>query len=427
MKIFGCGDIFVAKRLPKRLYEGFDGIRDLIYSHDVCFGNLETTVHFNEGYPSRFPGGGYAMASPECLKDLCSFGFNILNIANNHTLDYSHKGLEATIKHLRDAGLPYFGAGMNLAEASSPVYVECWDGRAAFIGVTSSFHDSDAAGQRGGVIAGRPGVNPLRRIEYYQVTDDLYRSLKTVAEQTGMNDGHNWSIANGYREDSSELFLREMRFLKGNSNRRITHPLREDLDRVVLSIKDASIQADCVVVSVHSHQMDGTDSRPASFVREFCHECIDAGAHIIFGHGSHELRGLEIYNGCPIFYGLGDFILHNEFQNAMPKEFCEKVGMDLGLYDYVGIAMDKRSNGQTRGLQSNPRAWESIGASIEFSDGKVRQVKVYPVSLGYHLGRTRRGWPVIDHSSGILDYYKSLSEEFGTNIRENGGMGSIAL
>lgn len=428
MKIFGCGDILVAKRLPTKRYEGFTEIRDAIRSHDACFGNLETTVHYNEGYPSKFPGGGYSMASPYCLNDLKEYGFNVFNLANNHMLDYSHKGLEATLQYLYKADITFCGAGVNLAEASRPKYIECPDGRVAFIGITSSFHDSDAAGPAGGIVPGRPGVNPLRRKEYYQLTPDLYKSLGQIAEATGMNDGHKWSIANGYRDATKGLFLREMKFVEGSESKRITHPLLEDLERVKTSIREATFQSECVVVSFHSHQMERSAEYPATFIIEFCHECIDAGANIIFGHGAHELRGLEIYKGMPIFYGLGDFIFHNEMEEVMPREFYEMLELDEKLYDNVGIAMNVRSKNETRGLQADSKAWEAIGASLEFIDGVFKKIIVYPISLGFSLGHNRRGWPMLDKSGKVIKYFASLSsKQFGTLISLEHGTGVISI
>ena len=55
ISILGVGDIFVAKRLPAKKYSGFDEIKDLISGHDDFFGNLETTVHDNEGYSYLYP------------------------------------------------------------------------------------------------------------------------------------------------------------------------------------------------------------------------------------------------------------------------------------------------------------------------------------------------------------------------------------
>ena len=389
MNILGVGDIFVAKRLPEKKYSGFDEIKDLICSHDACFANLETTVHDNEGYPSAFPGGGYAMANPAVLSDLKEFGFNVLNIANNHALDYCHKGLEATIRNLKEAGITYVGAGRNLAEASLPKYVECREGRVAFIGITSSYHDTDAAGPQGGIVSGRPGINPLRRIEYYEVTEENYQALSKVAEETGMNNGYKWAIANGYRSESDGLSLRELKFMKGECNRMVNHPLPADMERVTNAIQEAKIQADCVVVSFHSHQMNGSADKPAGFIVEFCHACIDTGANVIFGHGSHELRGLEIYKNAPIFYGLNEFILHNEMQEALPFEFYERVHQESSKYDYVGLG-------------------------------------IYPVSLGFEKGRAQRGWPVIDKTGRILDYFCKLSNEnYGTQFELKDGYARV--
>lgn len=426
MTILGVGDIFVAKRLPEKKYKGFDEVRDLIGCHDACFGNLETTVHDNEGYPSAFPGGGYAMADPAVLGDLKEYGFNVLNIANNHALDYCHKGLEATLRNLREAGIVYVGAGRNLVEASRPKYVECREGRVAFIGVTSSFHDTDAAGPQGGAVVGRPGVNPLHRVEYYEVTEENYRVLCRIADETGMNDGYKWAIANGYRKGSEDLTLREMKFVKGPCNRMVNHPLPSDMERVTNAIQEARIQADCVVVSFHSHQMNGSAAKPAGFIVEFCHACIDAGANVIFGHGSHELRGLEIYKNAPIFYGLNEFILHNEMQEALPFEFYERLHQEPSKYDYVGMGMNLRSMGGTRGLSADHRAWVSVAASISMENQKVNEIRVYPISLGFEKDRPGRGWPVIDTTGKILDYFCKLSSDnYGTKFEREDGYARV--
>lgn len=428
MKIFGVGDLFVAKRLPQKGYCGCDEIKDLMGSHDACFGNLETTVHDNEGYPSAFPGGGYAMANPAILGDLKEMGFNVLNIANNHALDYCQKGLEATIRNLKNAGMIYVGAGRNLAEASLPKYVECRKGRVSFIGITSSYHDTDAAGPQGGIVSGRPGINPLRRDEYYEVTEENFLALSKVAEETGMNNGYKWAVANGYRKGSEGLSLREMKFVKGQCNRMINHPLPADMERMKNSIQEARLQADCVVVSFHSHQMSGSADKPAPFIVEFCHACIDAGANVIFGHGSHELRGLEIYKNAPIFYGLNEFILHNEMIEVQPFEFYERVHQEPSKYDYVGLGMNLRSKGGTCGLCADHKAWESVAASVSMKDHEVKEVRVYPISLGFEKSRAQRGWPELDKTGKILSYFCQLSNnQYGTRFELADGYAKVIL
>lgn len=344
--------------------------------------NLETTGHDNEGYPSAFPGGGYAMATPAVLGDLKDFGFNVLNIANNHAFDYCHKGLEATIRNLKDAGITYVGAGKNLVKASIPKYVECREGRVAFIGITSSFHDTDAAGPQGGFVPGRPGINPLRRTEYNEVTEENYKALSKIAEETGMNDGYKWAIANGYRKESEELFLRELKFVKGESNRRVNHPLPADIERITNAIQEAKIQADCVVISFHSHQMNGSADKSAEFIVEM--------------------------------------------QEALPFEFYERLHQEPSKYDYVGLGMNLRSKGGTRGLSADYKAWESVAASVSMKNHEVKEVRVYPISLGFEKSRAQRGWPVIDKTGKIIDYFCKLSSEhYGTRFELKDGYARV--
>ena len=427
IKILGCGDLFINKRLPQKGYPGLEELISVIDEYDAKFGNLETTVHNNEGYPACFPGGGWAMASSEVLQDVKKMGFNMVSFANNHAMDYSHKGLEATISHLNESGLSFVGAGRNLMEASLPKYVECSEGRVGFIAITSSFHDSDAAGPSGGIVPGRPGVNPLRHKAVYQVTPDLYEALDKVAVSTGMNETFQWSIKNGYKKQTSDLHFRGMVFTEGEENVKISHPLKKDMDRTVRSITEAKIQSDCVVVSVHSHQMSGDDETPVDFIVEFCHNCIDAGADVIFCHGAHILRGIEVYHAKPVFYGLGDFVFHNEMMSALPYEFYEKYDVGADCYDLVGIGMQTRSHGGTKGLSADPLAWQSIMAGIELTPDGVK-AKIYPIELHFKEGRTKRGWPTIASDSMILERVSKMSKEkYGTEIFIEDNIGYINM
>lgn len=425
--LVGCGDAFINRCVSDTPYEGFNSVAELLHSHDVRFCNLETTVHNNEGYPSLFPGGGWAMANPAVLDTLKRYGFNALSVANNHTMDYCHRGLEATLRHLDEADLAHAGAGMNLHEAAAPTYIECPGGRVALIAATSSFHDSDAAGNQGYAVPGRPGVNPLRHKAVYQVTPDLYEKVIEIGNATGMNDTLNWSAANGYREAPATAALRSLVFAPGDENKKTAHPDEADMKRIEASIKEATALADCVVVSMHSHQFKGTDEVPDDFIVEFCHNCIDAGAHVVFGTGSHILRGIEVYNDGVIFYGLGDFVLQHESMPALPADFYEKHAADEPeLWNSVGQAMLKRSAGGTKGLCANPKAWQSIAASIQF-DGGVKQVQIHPIDLGFDDQTSLKGWPKLDGGHAILEEMQRLSQPYGTQISILGNVGTIAL
>jgi poly-gamma-glutamate synthesis protein (capsule biosynthesis protein) len=43
---------------------------------------------------------------------------------------------------------------------------------------------------------------------------------------------------------------------------------------------------------------------------QIAHAAIDAGAHVVMGHGPHHALPVEVYKGRPIFYGLGGFSFH---------------------------------------------------------------------------------------------------------------------
>ena len=270
----------MTRRLPVDGYEGFHKLQEIIASYEVRFNNLEITIHNKEGYPAAFSGGTWAMAAPEILDDLRRYGFNLLNTANNHSGDYSHGGLLATISHLRERSMLFAGTGANLAEASAPVYLETSSARVALIGVCSTFHASDAAGNQSPELPGRPGLNPLRFQKIFHVEEPYYRVLREIAEKTQMNADKELTIKNGYAQPLPEgrLYFGGLSFQLDKETMQRTEPLLRDMARIISSIQEARRQADYVLVSVHSHEFAGRSVvNPADFLRTFAHACIDAG------------------------------------------------------------------------------------------------------------------------------------------------------
>jgi hypothetical protein len=75
---------------------------------------------------------------------------------------------------------------------------------------------------------------------------------------------------------------------------------------------------DLVIVTHHGGAEGASASRvtrqsewfgggPRGNVYDFSHLCIDSGADLVFGHGPHVVRGMEIYKGKIIAYSLGNF------------------------------------------------------------------------------------------------------------------------
>lgn len=80
----------------------------------------------------------------------------------------------------------------------------------------------------------------------------------------------------------------------------------DDVDQMVRAIELADEQADVVVVSIHwgrelVTEPDGDDRQRAAAM-------VTAGADVIFGHHPHRLGALEVVDGAPIFWTLGNFI-----------------------------------------------------------------------------------------------------------------------
>ena len=78
------------------------------------------------------------------------------------------------------------------------------------------------------------------------------------------------------------------------------------VDNAAVAIAAAGEMADIVIVMVHW----GTDYAlgPTGQDRALARTMIDAGADAIVGHHSHRLQPLEVIDGVPVFWSMGNFI-----------------------------------------------------------------------------------------------------------------------
>ncbi|MGN0547900.1 MAG: CapA family protein [Acutalibacteraceae bacterium] len=61
-------------------------------------------------------------AHPDRIQIFKDLGADIVSLANNHVYDYGLEGFVDTMYHLKNAGMPYVGAGMNVGEAAEGYY-----------------------------------------------------------------------------------------------------------------------------------------------------------------------------------------------------------------------------------------------------------------------------------------------------------------
>ena len=128
----------------------------------------------------------------------------------------------------------------------------------------------------------------------------------------------------------------------GHNSYTLTHT---DLNTVSRILADLKQRSDIIVVSFHggaegrtkSHLPYGTETflgENRGSLRELAHYCIEHGADLVYGHGPHVVRAIEVYNGRFIVYSLGNF--------------CTPYGMSLtGISSYapvieVKMALDGR-------------------------------------------------------------------------------------
>jgi hypothetical protein len=103
-----------------------------------------------------------------------------------------------------------------------------------------------------------------------------------------------------------------------------------EVDEAIAIVKILEDTCDIVVVSFHGGSEGAQSQRvpravEMSFgesrgdVYDFAHRLIDAGADVVFGHGPHVTRAIEVYNERFISYSLGNFCTYGRFNLSGPN------------------------------------------------------------------------------------------------------------
>ena len=436
------GDSILTRRILT--YEdanpSFRRMVDLIRSADASFTNLEVLVHDFEGYPAATSGGTYMRAPPYVLDELTGMGFDLFSAATNHSFDYSHGGLEATIDHLDARDIAYAGIGRTLFEAREPAYVETPGGRVGLVSASTSYPAGSQAGEQTPALGGRPGLNPIKTSTVYTLDDHLLENLREIADATGIERiKQNWfdrGILYGHDWTQEEFYhFGDMKFQEADGGAGVVYdPDGAHVDAFCASITDAARNADWTVASIHTHQgKDGMDTTPETpdFMRQLGERAIDAGADIVVCHGPHVLRGLDVYEGKPIFHSLGNFIVQNETVSRLPHESF--VRYDLEEFTRVSDVFEERlydESGAPKGDLTNTRFWRTVLPTCTFSSDGTVDIQLHPITLHPDAGRPQRGIPCLASGSiatDILEEFEALCSDFGTTIEIDGERASLSI
>jgi hypothetical protein len=181
--------------------------------------------------------------------------------------------------------------------------------------------------------------------------------------------------------------------------------------------------SDFVIVTIHAHEPGNWSEEPADFLPKLAHAVIDAGADQFIGHGPHQLRGIEIYRGRPIFYSLGDFVFQLDLLEPVASDLYEQYKMD------PASATDAEFNAMWNALVFGGDVWyQSVVTTTRFEKGSVAEIRLTPVDLSYTARGADRGIPRPADARAaavILERLQRLSKPFGTTIAIEQNVGVI--
>ncbi len=224
---------------------------------DLRFCNLEGPYFDGRGAiitwaPTWSPGPalpGGPRSGVKGLEYMAQAGFDVVQFANNHCLDYGPDAFVATLDNLDEYNIRYCGAGRNLIEARQPAILERNGLRFAFLSYASFYKWTPGRHNKR-----QPGIASIRIEPFYEAP----------------------------------------------------HVNKEEMAAMIEDIKDTKEKADIVIVADH-WGMSGGHTLDVS-QRAIGHAAIDAGADLVLGTHPHVLQGIEIYKGKMIVYSLANFV-----------------------------------------------------------------------------------------------------------------------
>lgn len=422
-----AGDSMIRDHLPHT--PEFQKVRDFLKRGDIRFTNLEATIIDDTCFANTFSGGGYVFTEPHVVEDLKELGFNAVSCANNHSMDFSYNGLLHTRRCLREAGIPCAGTGTSLYEASKPAFINTNNGRVALLAQASLRGDqiNARAGDPHHDFKSRPGVNILRNSKEYLVTAEQMAVLQEVVDKTQMNGARAKAISQGYTYGINPELLDmggvKFRLAEENGYRAACN--QKDLDRMCRHINGALMNCDHVIVSLHCHSIRGGDDYIAeTFVQDYAHACIDAGASAVIGHGTHVMQGIEIYKGKPIFYSLANFIFQIKYATRVPMDICEQRG-----YDLADVGADALFRKLVPGsFTLNERYYKTMLPYWEMEGDKLTKLELLPIRVcpsqkPYNMA----GVPLATDPMEIYDQLVYASKPYGTEFEIDGDVIRVKL
>ena len=244
--------------LPGRPDSVFAPVRSSLAA-DLVTGNLEGTL--GRGGPSKCGGGRsncHAFQAPRSYAGVFRrAGFELLNLANNHSRDFGTPGLSQTRDALHDNGIAHTGLRGQVRHL-------------VVNGVRIAFLGFAPYPWTGSILDIGKGRDAIRRAD-----------LRAAAERRAA---------------------------------RVEVRAAADRADVVVVFMHAGAEGSGATHVPHGREVAFGENRGET--RRFARTMIDAGADAVLGSGPHVLRGIECRRGKPIAYSLGNFVGYRTLSSA---------------------------------------------------------------------------------------------------------------
>jgi poly-gamma-glutamate capsule biosynthesis protein CapA/YwtB (metallophosphatase superfamily) len=374
---------------------------------DMTYANMEGPIIDYGAYSGPRVG-----SSKTFVGELKNMGIRIMTTANNHAMDAGPEGVFMTNRFLDEAGIAHAGTGKNLTEARRPAIATTPKGTVAAVGMYSIDITSSNPGytRYSDARTDWPGVNPLHVEPTAVVSAEQMQDLRKIRDAVYARRSQVLvPVAPiSANEPKNRLSLFGTRYKMGDpaDMGNLSYAMdRLDFRDIIQSVREGKQLS--FAFQAYSH-----DNSTPDFLVELAHAAIDNGADVFVGHGVHTLRGIEIYKGKPIFYGVSNFI----YQNSPIPEITDPSRPDSSLLDRT----------------HQPDNKEALLTTSRYEGGQLVEVRLYPVDLGIDGTRpvSRNGQPLAaspEQAVRILKLVQDLSKPFGTSIAIENGVGVILI
>ncbi|HRY60217.1 MAG TPA: CapA family protein [Patescibacteria group bacterium] len=181
LKLTFVGDILLARhpgyimRDTGNINYPFQFVTDELSKADITFGNMEGAFTGNvvTGNVSSGKGRWFCFRSPASFAPaLKNAGFDIVTLANNHSMNGGKQGIVDTVNTLDKLKIRHVGAGVNKAQANKCEIIDYKGWKVGFLGRAS-------IGTEGGAGVNSPGIGVLNK-EIFDAVKDCQTKAEIV-------------------------------------------------------------------------------------------------------------------------------------------------------------------------------------------------------------------------------------------------------